>query len=290
MKRLMLLMLTIAVMASAQASLLWKITSPTTDKVSYIFGTHHLAGENVLSSYKMIDSLINTCDAMITEISSDELTQPDQMIIARYMTAPSDSTLSKVLSAEALSMVDSVLQHYGMGSAANMEYMKPATLSTLLASVPILDAMPELARVTPIDLVLMGRGIAAGKKMIALETMEQQLATLYGASIREQAAELEEMLMSSKDLSEDARKLYNIYMSGDIEGLYALGINGTSAEQAKRLITNRNNAWMSFLLGFLPTASVMVVVGAGHLGGSDGLITSLRAEGYTVTPIQTPTI
>ena len=40
------------------------------------------------------------------------------------------------------------------------------------------------------------------------------------------------------------------------------------------------------MAGLLPTASVLIAVGAGHLPGDKGLISLLRKEGYTVTPVE----
>ena len=52
-----------------------------------------------------------------------------------------------------------------------------------------------------------------------------------------------------------------------------------------RLLKERNEAGVEFLLGFIPTTSVLVVCGAGHLPGADGLISLLRGAGYSVEPV-----
>ena len=61
---------------------------------------------------------------------------------------------------------------------------------------------------------------------------------------------------------------------------------GMDEDAAEKLITNRNNAWIEILVGVIPTASVLVVVGAGHLPGDTGLINQLRKAGYTVEPVK----
>lgn len=59
------------------------------------------------------------------------------------------------------------------------------------------------------------------------------------------------------------------------------------AAEADRLINRRNGAWVEFMIGVLPTASIIAVVGAGHLPGEKGVINLLRKAGYKVEPADT---
>ena len=62
---------------------------------------------------------------------------------------------------------------------------------------------------------------------------------------------------------------------------------GMDAAEADRLINRRNGAWVEFMIGVLPTASIIAVVGAGHLPGEKGVINLLRKAGYKVEPADT---
>ena len=48
------------------------------------------------------------------------------------------------------------------------------------------------------------------------------------------------------------------------------------------LFVERNRRWVPKIEACLDGARCMIVVGAGHLVGADGLISLLRARGYTV--------
>jgi hypothetical protein len=49
------------------------------------------------------------------------------------------------------------------------------------------------------------------------------------------------------------------------------------------LIVERNQRWLKRIEGYLTQpAHVMVIVGAGHMVGPDGLLEALRKRGYTV--------
>ena len=51
------------------------------------------------------------------------------------------------------------------------------------------------------------------------------------------------------------------------------------------LLYGRNRKWVNKMKELLPEKSLLFAVGAGHLPGEKGLITLLRKNGYTVTPI-----
>ena len=62
--------------------------------------------------------------------------------------------------------------------------------------------------------------------------------------------------------------------------------NGMTPDEASRLIYDRNHTWVSFLVGALTTTPMFIAVGAGHLPGSQGLISLLRSRGYDVEPVK----
>ena len=54
-------------------------------------------------------------------------------------------------------------------------------------------------------------------------------------------------------------------------------------ELYQRLIVERNRAWLPKIESFLSqNENYLVVVGAGHLAGKNGLIEMLKAKSYTV--------
>ncbi|WP_454875371.1 TraB/GumN family protein [Paraburkholderia xenovorans] len=62
------------------------------------------------------------------------------------------------------------------------------------------------------------------------------------------------------------------------------------AEAMNRImVEERNTAWMPSLRRFLDDGQAVILVGAMHLPGPAGLISRLRAEGYTVVAIMLPT-
>ncbi len=54
------------------------------------------------------------------------------------------------------------------------------------------------------------------------------------------------------------------------------------------MLKERNHAWMPGLCQYLDNGRAVVLVGASHLAGADGLIALLARAGYIVTPINLP--
>lgn len=286
MKRSSFILLFLLSVAIAHASLLWKVSAPGSDKASYIFGSHHFASPGILAAYPSVDSLIASSQLVLGEISPVELAAAQSGSINAMMIAPADSTLSQVLDASTYALLDSIAQSYGLSSATIFEMFKPAAVQTQLAVMSLLKDMPELAMSDGIDEILLAKAVDAGIPVAGLETAAFQAEALFGNPIARQAEDFKAMLAKHTQWSETNHHLYDLYTSGDIEGMYSYASADMSEEEHSRLIAGRNAAWISFLLGLIPTTSVFIVVGAGHLGGDRGLISLLRDNGYNVTPIQ----
>ena len=72
---------------------------------------------------------------------------------------------------------------------------------------------------------------------------------------------------------------------GDADAL-AMMMQRESAEFPafhERLVNARNRAWIPKIEKFIESGQTyFVVVGAGHLGGSNGVLSLLRAKGYQI--------
>ena len=59
----------------------------------------------------------------------------------------------------------------------------------------------------------------------------------------------------------------------------------STPEEDAMLLSDRNRAWMEQMPKMLADAPTLVVVGAVHLVGDEGLLSLLRQSGYTVDPV-----
>lgn len=182
-----------------------------------------------------------------------------------------------------------VLRRY-MGpqvSAEAFEPLKPSMVSTVLAMAQSQVAFPGFDSSRQLDGVVQERAAALGKEIGGFENINEQCAVLFGGSISSQVEDLLEVVRHDDQAVDMAKKLAQAYMSGDLNAILSILENPefTTPEATDRLINKRNLNWMRVLSALLPTASVLIAVGAGHLPGEKGLISLLRKDGYTVEKI-----
>jgi len=120
----------------------------------------------------------------------------------------------------------------------------------------------------------------------ALESPSDQIALFNEASIPEQIASLRGSMDEIDSDPEAFANLIKAWIAGDISALVreTQALRDISPAQFERLIVRRNVAWTRTLDARLKgRGRTVVVVGAGHLVGDDGLPSRLRALGYSVT-------
>jgi uncharacterized protein YbaP (TraB family) len=131
-----------------------------------------------------------------------------------------------------------------------------------------------------------------GKKVIGLETVDQQIAVLFNnKDMKRQADILVETVQKKDSILNEMRQLNKLYKAGKIEELIELStgkgnITDMTTEEYARLVNNRNADWMTKLPTYFKESSCFVAVGAMHLGGKKGLIKLLEKEGFKVKPIE----
>lgn len=284
----------IAIAASAltaNAQLLWRISGNGLEKPSYIFGTHHCAPASTADSTTGFAEALQSVEQVYGEIEMAKMASPDiQQYMASVIMAPADSTLDKVLTPEQIAQVNEYLGKITGGmplTTASFNSMRPAMLSNTISMLLMKQILPDFNPLQTLDGSIQQKALAMGKTVGGLETPEFQINVLFGSPISQQAEALIRNIESTDDPFESARRMTAAYLSGDLETLYGIIIDpdkGMTGQEADTLIYNRNEAWIEFLMGMLPTTTMMIVVGAGHLPGERGVINLLRKAGYEVTP------
>ena len=146
------------------------------------------------------------------------------------------------------------------------------------------EVFPTLDPTAGIDNTMQTRAAEAGVPVDGFETMQFQLDMLYGRPIEKQAKGLVKMVGDIEGEKRNTLALSEAYIAHDIEALYRLMLDEEEdPEEFETLIYSRNDNWTKRMLEEMPEASLLVVVGAGHLPGERGLLQQLRDAGYNVT-------
>ena len=131
-----------------------------------------------------------------------------------------------------------------------------------------------------------GEAVTDGKTVSWLEPPAQHLAIFTAMDAAQSRMMLAAELDDSDIASDLPASLYRAWRYDDTTRIAALDVQmrGHYPMLYRRLISARNRAWMPQLRRLLDGDSPqMIVVGAAHLVGPDGLIERLRALGYVVT-------
>lgn len=288
-------MLILAVLVSvgcANAQLLYKVQMPGSDKVSYLLGTHHFAPVEILDSIDGLTEAMESVDKLYGEVDMALMNNPIEMMkFSGKMMAPPDSTLDKVLTSAELDTLSQTWDKLSKGSVPlKMMYaMKPNVVSTSLMAMIMQQHFPDKDFTAPgIDQLMQDRAKSMGKEVVGLETVEFQMDILFGEPISEQKDALMDAVRDGGNSQiEETLRLTDAYMSRDLETVSAMMTDPDimTPQQADRMVYNRNVKWAEILAPEMRDASLIVVVGAGHLPTDKGLINLLRLAGYTVTPV-----
>lgn len=292
MKNLLLSTLMLLGVLSASAQLLWKVSGNGSKGDSYIFGTHHIAPISVLDSINGLNDAIKAVDVVYGEINMAEMASPSaEQIIMTFGMAPSDSTLTKVLSPAQIDSIDAVLSKYtqGMVKVAQMDVLKPAMVNTQITLFQSMVDFPEFNGKEQLDTEVQKRAKLAGKSVKGFETIEDQLGMLMCNPISQQIEDLMHTVRTNDTAGGQARQLANAYRSGNLDEILVIMLdpeNGMTEDSAERMLYRRNDKWIAQLKKTLTRETVFIAVGAGHMVGKRGLLKQLKDLGYNVEPAE----
>jgi uncharacterized protein YbaP (TraB family) len=264
--------------------LLWKVSDA--DNSIYLLGSFHLLKE---TDYPLADSTyaaLEDAERVVFELSPAEMNDPQ---LGRKMGAAAMRTDGKTLQQSLPEATWAALSAYTAQRNLPIANFQPyeAWFISLLVSMTEMQAVglnPELG----LDKHFAKRAVDAGKPVSGLETGDQQIALFDGMDEKEQLQALQDTLAEVADIEAEIGKMHDLWRAGDAQALN----DSTGAEMKaeypalyQRINVERNQAWLPRLAGMLDDSTsddTLVVVGAMHLLGDDGVVALLKAKGYTV--------
>lgn len=268
-------------------SVFWKISGKDLSTPSFLFGTFHLLNGNYLNKIEKWKRKFDSSRSLIVEMVIDS---SKMMEIAAKMVSP-DTTLDKLLSETEYEKTSIYFKEVSGMDLSPYNSLKPISLSVLLTTYTWAKLKPEdyVRSDLPMDLYFVQQAKDQVKKIIPLETMEQQVNLLYdGMPLKRQKELLMEIVNDTKKTREGILKMDECYRKEDLQCLQNLIYNSKSyqEEELNSMLKDRNLRWMENIVSAINDNSTFIAVGAGHLPGEYGLINLLRKEGYNVEPLE----
>lgn len=267
-------------------SLFWQVSGKGIKKPSYLFGTHHLLSSNFLSDNAVVTRKLQQAELVAGEMIIDSAKLLETAIAGIML----DNSLDKILSKEDFDATDKVLKEQTGYSLPMLNMFKPMTIYILIINARHIKSLNMDAPHTGLsmDEYFQKKGREMGKKVIGLETMEDQINVLYRIySLERQVELLKEAVYDKQNIvSDEILQINKLYKRQQTEKLYEVAKRTMQSNEYQALLVNRNNEWMAQLKQEMPRQPVFVAVGAMHLAGPDGLVHQLKKQGYKLKPIR----
>ena len=166
---------------------------------------------------------------------------------------------------------------------SDIQLFKPG-MASLILTIYELDRLGMAD--TGVDSYFYQQALVDSKTLGQLETPEQQLAFIATLG----AGQEDELMLSTirdmQELPDMMTALKAAWRTGDTQALEALGLVPMQQDFPalyKSLVLNRNLAWLPKIEAMLATPEVeLILVGALHLVGEDGLLEQLSRRGYNI--------
>jgi len=269
--------------------LLWKVSDD--DNAVYLLGSFHLLKPGDYPLSHDANEAFADAEAVVFEMPPEEMNSPQlalQMMQAAVRTDGSllDSELPPATAARLqawLATNAQMLQASGL-TAERLQMFEPWFVGLMISMTEMtrqgLD--PKLG----LDQHFIDAAGAAGKRTGGFETGAQQIAFLDGMDKVEQVQFLDEALAQAE--GDELQKLHAYWRAGDADAIWSqmgADMRDRYPKLYRHINVERNAAWLPKIEQMLATPGTddtLVVVGALHLLGEDGLVKKLRAKGYAV--------
>lgn len=265
-------------------TLLWRISGNGLVAPSYLFGTIHMICADDIELSDSLRSAIRRADKVYLELDIDNLFE--MMSVMTKMKMNGDTTLADLLTpAEYQTVKAHFNKQKGVLPFSMLETFKPMlSASTLMQG----DLACENAQA--MEQLVMKEAKYHSKSVKGLETMSFQMSIFDSIPYTLQAKQLLRYVENFGKTNEQSEfaEMMQAYRNQELSKLEAItkkeenGMEGFT----RILLYNRNIAWVEKLQGMMPTQSLVVAVGAGHLPGNEGVINLLRKKGYRVDPVK----
>lgn len=261
---------------------LWRVEHG--GKQLFLQGSVHLLKPSHYPLPETVESAFSESACLVLEVDLNQMVKPEQQRrITLLSTLPHGDSLKDALGNKLYARVRSALTTLDLPPGAFDRY-KPwfVAMSMTRARLGQLGYDPSLG----LDAHFFSRAMKEGKPIYGLETLEDQLRLLDALPTRVQREMVDQTLNELRTIETEVEKILAAWIRGDMAYIEANYL--AKFRQYPRvydaLIRQRNRAWLSKIRGHMNSdQTCLVVVGAAHLAGPDGLVNTLEQAGYRLT-------
>jgi len=270
--------------AEAPTPLLWKVSDA--DNSLYLLGSFHMLKADDYPLAKSTDAAFDDAEQLYFELTPEEMNNPalgQKMAQAGMYT--NGKNLQQSVSPETWKKFEAYAAKNNL-PGANFLGFEPWFVGLILSVTEMqkIGLDPALG----LDKHFMDRAAKSGKPAKGLETGDSQIAIFDGMSPQQQEQFLLEALGDSAEIKAKMDDLHSAWRKADDKTLFdkmAMDMRKNYPELYQSINPDRNKAWLPKLEDLLKTNTsddILVVVGALHLVGEDGVVKMLKDKGYKI--------
>ncbi|MEX0804265.1 MAG: TraB/GumN family protein [Candidatus Binatia bacterium] len=268
-------------LGAQEKNFLWKVHSEPHNL--YILGSIHVLKKENYPLKKIIEETFDGTNKLVLEIDlrSAKPELVEQLAIRKGMNTDGTALHQKV-SKETYEMLTKRTKELGF-DVGMLRPFKPWVVAMTMVAMKLqkLGFDPNLG----VDRYLAERAKRVDKPTVGLETAEFQIGLFDQLSARDQERLLRQSMSDMDHLEENVDEIVQSWKTGDIDGVEKLLLAGMRdyPEIHQKVIDERNRRWVPQIENFLSGGEkALVVVGAAHLVGKNGVIELLKGRGYRV--------
>lgn len=252
---------------------------------AWLLGSLHYGHPDLYPLPTVIEEAFDTSGALVVEANVRDADPAEMLALLSEQGVYNDgSTLRDHLAPEAWDRLEAVLGELGLPPEIIL-HQRPWLASLTVTALALKRA--GLDESLGIDRHFLERA-GSGKPILELESVRGQIRLLQELTEADQERMLEQTLADLDAVQPYFTALADAWTRGDAEALRLLTLEQMAREPGgkalqERLFTERNAAMAGRVTELLRQGgSYFVVVGAGHLVGSNGIVARLQRQGYRV--------
>lgn len=272
-----LLVCAMPLQAQQQSSLLWEISGKDFKQPSYVFGTFHAMCKTDFDFHDSIKSKLSKTSLLVEELDMTDASMQVKMMQSLASAKP----MASYYTAAQFEQMNKRFQEITGIQLSMLNNFKPFMSMSML----LLKSLTCTEQVQP-EMLLIQYAKTKNIPVKGLEQVEEQLAAIDKQPLDSQAVALQKMVMRFDSVQQAFTQLTEVYKKKHIDSLYHF-MRGSGMDDAfeTALLSERNLRWIPRIKAIATQQPSFFAVGAGHLGGDQGVIALLRKEGYTVKPV-----
>lgn len=268
------------VSSSINAAPVFKVTKG--DDTIYIGGTFHLLTEKDYPLPDAFEKAYEQADELYFETNMQEIETPEfQQKSLKVILFQDGTTLKSALNEETYAR----FVEYAKSRLINPMQFNALNPTGVMLTITIMEYQARGFVAEGVDKYYFQRASKDNKNIAWFESPDEQLAILDGFDSEDPNGLINYTLDEIKNIDEVITSLHKSWREGDMQTLTKLGLDSFDGypDIYKSVLVDRNNKWMTKIEAmFGDEGTELVLVGALHLPGEDGVLTQLEKKGYRI--------